>query len=80
MALQLVHGVTKEAMDSYPVLQLVDNQDLVLVKEDLVVVQEHTKIIQAVEPVVVTQVVPLQTTERILKAVGVDPTTSELAR
>jgi hypothetical protein len=62
------------------VLLLVDSQDLVLVKEDLVVVQEPTRIIQAVVPVVVIQVDPRQTMERILKAVAAVPTTSELAR
>ena len=58
MELQQDLGVTKEAMDFYPVLQLVDNQVLVLEKEDLVAVQEHTRTIQAVEPV--DQTVDLQ--------------------
>jgi hypothetical protein len=80
MALQQVLGVTKEALDSYPALLLVDSQVLVLVKEDLVVVQEHTRIILAVEPVVVTQVVPRQTMERILKAVAAVPITPELVK
>jgi hypothetical protein len=77
---QQVLGVTKEVLDSYLALLLVDSQDLVLVKEDLVVVLELTKIIQAVVLVVVTQEVPQQTTERIMKAAAVVPTTMELAR
>jgi hypothetical protein len=68
---QQVLGVTKEALDSYLALLLVDNQDLVHVKEALVVVLELTRIIQVVVLVVVIQEVPQQTTEQILKAVAV---------
>jgi len=80
MELQQVLGVTNEVLGSYPVLLLVDNQDLVHVKEDLVVVQEHTKIILVVAPAEDILVVPRQTMERILKAVAAVPTTPELAR
>jgi hypothetical protein len=77
---QQVLGVTKEVLDSYLELLLVDSQDLVHVKEDLVVVLELTKIILAVVLVVVIQEVPRQTTVRILKAVAVVPTITELTR
>jgi hypothetical protein len=77
---QLVLGVTKEVLDSYPVLLLVDSQDLVHVKEDLVVALEHMKTILAVVLVVVIQVVPQQTMVRILKAVAVVPTITELTK
>jgi hypothetical protein len=77
MELQQVLGVTNEVLGSYPVLLLVDNQDLVHVKEDLVVVLELTRIILAVVLVVVIQEVLHQTMVRILKAVAVVPTITE---
>jgi hypothetical protein len=77
MELQQVLGVTNEVLGSYPVLLLVDNQDLVHVKEDLVVVPELTRIILAVVLVVVIQEVLQQTMVRILKAVAVVPTITE---
>jgi hypothetical protein len=77
---QQVLGVTKEVLDSYLGRLLVDNQDPVLVKEDLVVVQELTRIIQAVVPVVVTQAAPHPIMERILKAVVAVPIIMERTR
>jgi hypothetical protein len=77
---QQVLGVTKEDLDSCQVLLLVDSQDLVHVKEDLVVVLELTKIILAVALAVVIQEVQRQITVRILKAVAVVPTTTELTK